>query len=118
MIHKTLSKVSIRENYHCFFKKKDPISLVSEKLDGSNLSVSSSGVISSRRKIILVNPSNDELKNTKFAGEPLTSLQKIMKTCQILAENFQKNLRFNFDVTIFGEWLQSGTASTKEDKFS
>merc|ERR1719219_273464 len=98
--------------------KTDPISLVSEKLDGSNLSVSSSGVISSRRKIILVNPSNDELKNTKFAGEPLTSLQKIMKTCQILAENFQKNLRINFDVTIFGEWLQSGTASTKEDKFS
>ena len=47
---------------------ENPIALVSEKLDGSNLSISSNGIIASRRKILLVNPKIEELSKTKFAG--------------------------------------------------
>jgi len=98
---------------------ENPIALISEKLDGSNLSVSSSGIISSRRKIIAVNPSSNELKTLKFAGEPLTSLEPLMKTSQLLAQNYFPKIlsNNNFTVTIFGEWIQCGTASSKEDKF-
>merc|ERR1711962_1330819 len=98
--------------------KKSHLALVSEKLDGSNLSVSSSGVIASRRKIIAVNPTLEELNKTKFAGEPLTSLDPLLRTCQTLTQtHFQNILKFELDVTIFGEWIQCGTATSKEDKF-
>jgi len=98
--------------------KKNHLALVSEKLDGSNLSVSSSGVIASRRKIIAVNPTIKELEATKFAGESLISLDPLLKTCHnLIKTHFQNILKFDCDVSIFGEWLQSGTASSKEDNF-
>ena len=86
----------------------------------SNAKIFSShtGVIASRRKIIAVNPTLEELNKTKFAGEPLTSLDPLLKTCQTLTQtHFQNILKFDFDVTIFGEWIQCGTATSKEDKF-
>ena len=45
--------------------------VVSEKLDGSNICICSNGIVASRRKIILKNPSMKELDNTKFCGVPL-----------------------------------------------
>ena len=66
-----------------------------------------------------MNPSSNELKTLKFAGEPLTSLEPLMKTSQLLAQNYFPKIlsNNNFTVTIFGEWIQCGTASSKEDKF-
>ena len=66
-----------------------------------------------------MNPSSNELKTLKFAGEPLTSLEPLMKTSQLLAQNYFPKIlsNNNFNVTIFGEWMQCGTASSKEDKF-
>lgn len=99
---------------------ENPIALVSEKLDGSNLSVSSSGLISSRRKILLKNPGIEELSKAKFAGEPLSSLEPVLKAAKAMADVVFKPLFqfFDLEITIFGEWLQTGTASSKEDKFA
>ena len=94
------------------------VALVSEKLDGSNLSVSSEGKISTRRKIILTKPSSKKLKETKFAGESLATLEPVMTCVKNLAENWQQKIGAKFELTIFGEWIQCGTASSKEDKFS
>ena len=66
--------------------QQNPISVVSEKLDGSNLSVSSNGVIASRRQILLVDPKPGDLNRTKFCGEPLTSLESVLDS----AKNMQK----------------------------
>ena len=41
------------------------------KLDGSNMCVGSNGLVASRRKIILQNPSDEDLNKSKFCGMPL-----------------------------------------------
>ena len=98
---------------------ENPVALVSEKLDGSNLSISSSGIISSRRKILLVNPSSQELQKTTFAGESLAIIEPYIKAAKSMVNGFAKYLQgVDIEVTIFGEWIQAGTASSKDDKFN
>ena len=46
-----INSVYIAKNLMVDLLTENPIALVSEKLDGSNLSVSSNGVVASRRKI-------------------------------------------------------------------
>lgn len=97
--------------------KANPTVLISEKLDGSNLSVSSDGIIASRRKVILAQPSLEDLKKSTFAGQSLSTIEPVMKAVQAMKDSFAKNLDKLEQVIVFGEWLQSGTASSKEDKF-
>ena len=101
--------------------KANPIALISEKLDGSNLSVSSKGTVASRRKVIAVEPTAETLNKTKFAGQSLGSIQTVLENVKEIKQAiFQPwfPLGQNFEVIIYGEWLQEGTASTKEDKFN
>ena len=72
---------------------QDHIALVSEKIDGSNLSVSSAGVVASRRKVILTNPSGADLEKTKFAGESLRSLKPILGNLKSMLKSVWKNPR-------------------------
>ena len=53
-----------------YYKHNTPCT-VSEKLDGSNFSVTSQGVIASRRKVVLVRPDADTLSGFKFIGASL-----------------------------------------------
>ena len=64
-----INSVYIAKNLMVELLAENPIALVSEKLDGSNLSVSSNGVVASRRKIILANAEVNQLNKTKFAGK-------------------------------------------------
>ena len=73
--------------------QESPISVVSEKLDGSNLSVSSNGVIASRRQILLVDPKPEDLNRTKFCGEPLTSLESILDSAKNMKKHFFQKVR-------------------------
>ena len=99
---------------------QDHIALVSEKLDGSNLSVSSAGIVASRRKILLVNPSPADLEKTKFAGESLTSLKPILVNIKSMLKSVFNPMLPNQkpEIIVYGEWVQEGTASSKEDKFN
>ena len=100
---------------------QDHIALVSEKIDGSNLSVSSAGVVASRRKVILTNPSGADLEKTKFAGESLRSLKPILANLKSMLKSvFNPMLQSSqkLEIIVYGEWVQAGTASSKEDKFN
>ena len=100
--------------------KANPIALISEKLDGSNLSLSSKGVVASRRKVILVEPTPEQLDKTKFAGQSLSSIRPLLGNVKAMKQVLFKPWfpMLNFEVIVYGEWLQDGTASSKEDKFN
>lgn len=61
--------------------------------DKSNLSVSSAGVVASRRKVILTNSSGADLEKTKFAGESLRSLKPILGNLKSILKSVWKNPR-------------------------
>ena len=93
---------------------------VSEKLDGCNLSLSSSGLVCSRRQVLLNNPSHAELAKTKFSGLTLEKLWQSLVQTRDLCKHFGQLLKVapeNLTVTVYGEMVQHGTASCKEDKF-
>jgi len=97
----------------------NPIVTVTEKLDGSNLCLSSEGWIASRRRIILVDPTQTQLDAYKFNGVSLASLESLLPKVKQVAEKIRLVLK-NFEeieILLFGEWIQKGTASCKEDKF-
>ena len=100
---------------------QNPYVFVSEKLDGSNLSISSSGVIASRRKILLRDASEENLKKTEFMHSTLISVINVVQAMKALKKEFLELLCLpnsdNFDLTIYGEWILQGTSHGKEDIF-
>ena len=74
--------------------RDNPISVVSEKLDGSNLSVASNGIIASRRQILLVDPKPEDLNRTKFCGEPLSSLKSVLDSAKNMQKQFFQKVTF------------------------
>lgn len=99
--------------------RDDPIALVSEKLDGSNLSISSNGLVSSRRRVLLVDPTPEVLKKQVFSGESLGPIEQSLKAVKAIARNVFKGIfpYLDFSAVVYGEWLQKGTSSSKDDKF-
>jgi len=91
---------------------------VSEKLDGSNLAVTSRGVVSSRRNILMKEPSAAELEKFKFSGVTLSKLVGVFDKLATLEKHFQGLFPFlDVEVVVYGELIQKGTATCKEDKF-
>ena len=74
--------------------RDNPISVVSEKLDGSNLSVASNGIIASRRQILLIDPKPEDLNRTKFCGEPLSSLKSVLDSAKNMQKQFFQKVTF------------------------
>ena len=62
---------------------------MSEKLDGSNFSVTSRGVIASRRKVVFVRPNADTLSNFTFIGASLAKLDGVVEKVEALKEKFE-----------------------------
>jgi hypothetical protein len=91
--------------------------LVTEKLDGSNLCVHSNGVVASRRQVLLSDPG--KLAKTKFNGLTLEPLEQTLKSAARLEKMFAEKVFPCLDpvVIVYGEVIQRGTASSKEDKF-
>ena len=73
------------------------IGYVAEKLDGSNVAVTSKGVISSRRNILLNNPTEEELKKVKFSGVKLHNVAAMFESLREMEKSFHR-------------WLYSGRA--------
>jgi len=93
--------------------------VVSEKLDGSNLSVTSNRLICSRRNILLNNPSTEQLKKFKFSGVDFSKLVGIFEKVSALKSHIQNYFPFlEIEAILYGELIQKGTATCKDDKFN
>ena len=106
------------ENVVEFESLKDALSenvIVSEKLDGSNLSVSSDSIVASRR--VEIARKGENLQDINFGGQSLKNIEKVING----AEAIKRSLSFldkGAIVTVYGEFLISGTATSKSDKFN
>ena len=101
--------------------ERNASAVVSEKLDGSNLAVSSDGVVASRRFVILNEAADEEdFFTTKFVGETLENLLPVLDSAKRISKYFNERIASSdgdFTVTLFGEFMSEGTATGKRDKF-
>ena len=89
---------------------------VSEKLDGSNLALSSRGVISSRRTVLLNRPDSYTLLNYKFSGVKLNQVYSLLPNLEQLENRFSSMYpMLTVQCLVYGELIQQGTATNKED---
>ena len=95
--------------------------LVSEKYDGSNLAVSSKGLVASRRTILLVEPTQQDLTKFTFQQVSLGKLDGTIDKLSKLKKGFVSLLpdgRLTIDeVLVYGELILRGTASGKDDRY-
>lgn len=91
---------------------------VAEKLDGSNVAISSNHIISSRRNILMKNPTEQEMMTFKFSGVTFIKLVGIFHKLRDLVNHFAEIFPFlDIELILYGELVQKGTATCKEDKF-
>jgi hypothetical protein len=63
--------------------------------------------VASRRRVILDNPTEEELKKYKFCGESLSSLSLVFPKLNVLAEEVRKHFPgLELEVLLYGEWIQ------------
>ena len=88
--------------------KSNPTTTVTEKLDGSNLCISSESWVASRRRVILDRPTEEELKKNKFCGENLSSLSQVFPKLNDLANEVKKKYfpGLELEILLYGEWIQ------------
>ncbi|CAB4066372.1 unnamed protein product [Lepeophtheirus salmonis] len=87
------------------------------KGDSSNLD---NGVVASRRMVLLKNPDRKDLSNYTFSGVSLKSLEPHISTISSsFANYFKETLQIHTSLllTVYGELIQKGTATSREDKF-
>jgi len=91
---------------------------VAEKLDGSNVAISSNNIISSRRNVLMKNPTEQEMMKFKFSGVTFQKLVGIFHKLRDLVNYFSEIFPFlDIELILYGELVQKGTATCKEDKF-
>lgn len=90
---------------------------VSEKLDGSNVAVTSAGVIASRRNILLASPTPEELEKTKFSGVKLHSVAEMFPKLKRMKRSLEQQCfpSLSVEVILYGELVQKGTATSVSD---
>lgn len=98
---------------------KGSLVLVSEKLDGSNVALTSHHIVASRRNILSNKTSREELEKSKFSGVTLGKLSEYFVCLDTLKETFQALFPFlTIEAIVYGELIQEGTATSKTDKFN
>ena len=97
--------------------EENPQACIMEKLDGANLSLTSDGLIFSRRVLSLNNPSQRELRTKKFANVSLGMLEAPRNYVKALKDELDDILDRNTTVTVYGELMLPGTGGGREDKF-
>jgi len=100
---------AIVEDSYCF---------VSEKLDGSNMCVSSKGYIASRNCIIA--REGDKLEEKQFQKQSLKKIEPIFEKARALNNLLSEKLNTepeNLETIVYGEFLVEGTASSKFDHY-
>ena len=99
--------------------KENPLVTVSEKLDGSNICISSGGWIASRRVILVEDFKSGEIDKVRFNRASLQCFKSIGPKVITIHNTLASSLGIaNFQTLIYGEYLQDGTATTQEDLFS
>ena len=103
------------------YGSENPTVLVSEKYDGSNLAVSSKGLVASRRTILLVQPTLEDLTKFTFQKVSLAKLDgtfdKLSKLKKGVASLLPEERLTIDEVLVFGELILRGTANGKEDRY-
>ena len=85
----------------------NPLTTLTEKLDGSNLCLSSGDWIASRRRVILDSPTQEDLNKYKFCGEPLGTLGEVLPKVRVIAEEIQDYFPgLDLELLMYGEWMQ------------
>ena len=96
----------------------DEDAFVTEKLDGSNLSLHSDMTIASRRTVLATDATPSDLQRLKFAGLSLQNLQQPMAQVSKMEKRFGQLFPFlDPIVMVYGEFIRKGTATSKEDRF-
>ena len=96
----------------------NPVVTISEKLDGSNILLSSDKWIASRRVILVENMCKNEWSKTKFNHSDISNLKKFSTALDSIKNELAERLcRSDFEIFVYGEWLQYRTASTQQDRF-
>ena len=99
--------------------QQSEVGFLSEKLDGSNIAVTSNRVVASRRHVLLKNPTASELSNFKFSGVALGKLVGVFDKLDRVKEIFEKLFPFlELEVIVYGELIQRGTANCKTDRYN
>jgi len=94
---------------------------VSEKLDGCNVSASSAGWIASRKKIAGHLIQEKPFGRRKIQNVPMGKLRPVFDKIFTLGDDFNRDYNFGLDLTkkdqliLYGEYILSGTATTKHD---
>jgi len=103
------------------YGSENPTVLVSEKYDGSNLAVSSKGVVASRRTILLVQPTQQDLANFTFQNVSLGKLDGTFDKLSKLKKGFVSllpDVQLAIDeVLVYGELILRGTANGNDDRY-
>lgn len=112
--------VSINSTEDIYEKLKlNQLCSVTEKLDGCNLSLSSSGWVSSRRQVLIEDIEQTDLSKFKFNGHCLTNLKETwLRIAEAKAEVEEKLVLPGFELIIFGEFMTQGTATSIHDVFN
>jgi len=96
----------------------NPSVTISEKLDGSNVCVSSRGWVASRRNIIVEDIYRDDLAKVKLVGSNLASLSEMKGKVEAIQNELECQIKgYQFQTLIYGEWLQHRTSVTQEDRY-
>jgi len=88
---------------------------VSEKLDGSNMAISTDGYIASRHKIIATRDNC----NT-FQGLPLNHVVPLLDAVEMLQDHLETAFfsKYNFKLILYGEFMPKGSATSKFDIYN
>ncbi len=99
--------------------EEEEVAVVTEKIDGSNLCVHSTGIIATRRTVLGIPNDAEELSKLKFNGLSLEPLGQPLAAAKKIQTDFAEKAFPNLSphVVVYGEVVQKGTASSKEDKF-
>lgn len=98
---------------------QNPLVAVSEKLDGSNLCVSSKGWVGTRKVILIQDLKTEEIEKIKFNRSSLTSLKELGPKVEKLHQDLSSQLECEtFQTLIYGEWLQARTSRSQQDLFN
>ena len=101
------------------YSQQATVGLVSEKFDGSNIAITSRGVVASRRKVLLQQPTQVELEKFTFSGVNLAKVAGMFEHIKRL-ETELKNIITVVELDeaiVYGELIQKGTATSKEDLY-
>ena len=94
----SIKRLGDSKNLRQYSTKATP-GLVSEKYDGSNLAVTSRGVVASRRKVLLCQPTVEELAEYSFQGVGLAKVNGMFEKL--------KELEIQLKTMLPGKYLSS-----------